>query len=207
MEKPCAETRWNACTHVFYRLYWHTYEGYRPGGTARIHGEMNGDHDVYIVFDRYIKDSLKSHERERRRGGKMMPDYELTYTSILPPRDVIMKNPRNKQILIRLLCGCSVPDNIHMVGEADNLFGHEEDDVAIISYVNMIIHDLLMYWFWKHQPPAEITMKRFDGRTISINASAEKLGAKCLELLPLHALTGRDVTIHIFTIRYVSRYV
>ena len=195
---------------LFYHVTW------PQGGTVQaladsVVKKMNGDHDVYIVFDRYIKDSLKSHERERRRGGKMMPDYELTYTSILPPRDVIMKNPRNKQILIRLLCGCSVPDNIHMVGEADNLFGHEEADVAIISYVNMIIHDhkdkvqvladvfvLLMYWFWKHQPPAEITMKRFDGRTISINASAEKLGAKCLELLPLHALTGCDTVSYPF---------
>ena len=32
-------------------------------------------------------------------------------------------------------------------------------------------------------------MKRFDGKTIDINATAMALGDKCFQLLPMHAIT------------------
>ena len=35
-------------------------------------------------------------------------------------------------------------------------------------------------------------MKRFDGKTIYVNATAMALGEKCVQLLHMHAITGCD---------------
>ena len=51
---------------------------------------------------------------------------------------------------------------------------------------------LLLYFYWKLRPSARISIKKFAGSIIDINATALKLGDKCLQLLPLHAETGCD---------------
>ena len=53
-----------------------------------------------------------------------------------------------------------------------------------------IVHDntnvfvLLVHLYWKLRPLAAITTKRFNGKTIDINATAMALGDKCIGPLP-----------------------
>ena len=51
---------------------------------------------------------------------------------------------------------------------------------------------LLVHFYWKLRPLAAITMKRFNGKTIDVNATAMTLGDKCVQRLPMHAITGCD---------------
>lgn len=166
-------------------------------------------HEVYVIFDHYKTASIKSHERDRRCGGRAGQELKMTLNMLLPTRDVVMKNTGNKKELIRLLCSRSVQKDLHMLGEDTCLFDHEEADVNLVSYTLHLIRNdnkkavqvrsddtdvlvLLMYFYWKCKPSAQITMKKFDGTVIDVNASAEKLGDKCFQLLPLHAATGCD---------------
>lgn len=170
---------------------------------------------VYIIFDKYFDGSVKSHERLRRAGGQAYSDVELTTTTQLPARDVIMNNDKNKTQIINLLCSKEQGDhNIQMIGEEQNLFDHEEADVSLISYtffmlmtgVNHVqvrcddtdIFILLLYYCWNQKPIARITMKKFDGTVININESSKQLGEKCKDILALHALTGCDSTSYPF---------
>ena len=51
---------------------------------------------------------------------------------------------------------------------------------------------LLAHFYWKLRPLAAITMKRFNGKTIDVNATAMALGDKCVQILPMHDIKGRD---------------
>jgi hypothetical protein len=56
-----------------------------------------GDHyEVHVVFEKYYNNSVKSYERERRAGGTITTDHHITLTSVLPPRDVLMKSTISK---------------------------------------------------------------------------------------------------------------
>ena len=170
--------------------------------------DVNIVDDVYIVFDRYKTGSIKEHERVRRSRGHAAPNHKLTLTTVLPARDIIMKNTLNKQQLAHLLCMCHVPPSVHMLGDVDNIFDHEEADVSTVSYANkfakeckneiQILADdtdvfvLLMHWFHKHHPNSHVTLRKFDGQIIDINVSSEMLGDPCADLLAMHALTGCD---------------
>ena len=79
---------------------------------------------------------FKEHGRVRRSKGHAAPNHQLTLTTVLPARDIIMKNALNKQQLAHLLCMCPVPPSVHMFGEVDNIFYHEEADVSMVSYTN-----------------------------------------------------------------------
>ena len=106
-----------------------------------------------------------------------------------------------------------------MIGGDECLFGHEEADVNMVSYalghpatpsrghgclqIQIVGDDadvfvLLVHFYWKLRPLAEITIKRFDGKTIDINASAMALGDTCVQLLPMHAVTGCDSVLYPF---------
>ena len=170
--------------------------------------DVNIVDDVYIVFDRYKTGSIKEHELVRRNKGHATPKHKLTLTTVLPARDVIMKNTFNKQQLAHLLCMCHVPPSVHMLEDVDNIFEHEEADVSMVSYANkfakegkkeiQILADdtdvfvLLMHWFHKHCPNSHVTLRKFDGQIIDINVSSEMLGDPCANLLVMHALTGCD---------------
>ena len=122
-----------------------------------------------------------------------------------------MKHSGNKKQLIQLMCSNNTADNIHMIGEEQNMFDHEEADVSIISYL-FFLHQcgelehiqvrcddtdiliLLLYFYWNMKPNIQITMKKFDESIIDINATATKLGNTCDQLLAMHALTGCDTT-------------
>ena len=167
-----------------------------------------GPHDTYIIFDKYLPGSIKSHERMRRAGGTVPRHHTLSKDMPLPSRDIIMKRDENKDQLIKLLCdtnhGCPT---LHIIGKEQSMFNHEEADVNIVSYllslheekrhIQVVADDtdifvLLVFYVWKHKVATQISMKKHDGSIISISATAEKLGDKCKCLLPLHSLTGCD---------------
>ena len=163
---------------------------------------------VYIVLDRYKTGSIEEHGRVRRSKGHAAPNHKLTLTTVLPARDIIMKNTLNKQQLASLPCMCHVPPSVHMLGDVYNIFDHEEADVSMVSYANkfategkkeiQILADdtdvfvLLMHWFHKHCLNSLVTLRKFDGQIIDINVSFEMLGDPCANLLAMHALTGCD---------------
>ena len=55
-----------------------------------------------LVFDQYIVESVKDHER-RRRAGVGSTTFNLAMNSPLPSREAVMKNKHNKRGLSRLL--------------------------------------------------------------------------------------------------------
>ena len=173
---------------------------------------------VMVVFDRYVDGSLKSHERVRRAQGVMPGEFLITSDSPLPCRETVMKNSENKKRLIDTICYHNVkesPHNMHLIGDKQNTFGHEEADVTIISYLFLLIQTgdvhhiqvrtddtdillLLIYFYWNQQPDVQISMMKFDDSVIDINACARRLGSKCNQLLAMHALTGCDSTSYPF---------
>ena len=95
---------------------------------------------VFLIFDNYNENSIKSYERSRRSGGVSYPDVKLNINSPLPAREKIMKNSSNKRILINLLCNYNSVENVNMIGEEQNEFQHEEADVSIISYLYLLFN-------------------------------------------------------------------
>ena len=170
------------------------------------------NHEVFVIFDKYFEGSIKSHERSRRAADAHCPSHHLTMDTVLPPREVVMKNTENKKQLLKLLCEANTADHIHMTCEGLCLFGHEEADVCIVTYLQRIIQEgntkivvaaddtdifaLLVHFCWKWQllDTISITMKKMNGKLININEVCRKLGPKCIEVLGLHALTGCDTT-------------
>ena len=147
--------------------------------------------------------------------GVKQNHHKLTRETVLPRREAIMNSNSTKKELIYQLCINRTPDNITMVGEEQCLFGHEEADVNILSYTDMLVKRgkrniqinaddndifiLLMCFVWKWQiPDLCIQMKKFDGSLIDINNSVSDLGAACGNLLAAHALTGCDTVSYPF---------
>ena len=168
-------------------------------------------HDVYVIFDKYHKNSIKTHERNRRTGQYIYPDRNITINTPLPNRDAIMKNTENKKKVIKLLCENNTEyPHVRMVSQASCPFGHEEADVSIIRYIFLLlqmnikimqvladdndIFVLLIFFIWKWKADIQVTMKKTDGTVIDINKSASNLGRSANRLLALHALTGCDST-------------
>jgi hypothetical protein len=174
------------------------------------------EHDVIVVFDRYVEGSIKTHERLRRTGEVFCPTLNLTLEMSLPTRNSIMKSAHNKKELIKVFCTGNDSQNVAMVGEENSVYKHEEADCNIISYVKALIIQehkhiqvvaddtdifaLLVFfcWKWKGQYTAQISMRKSDGRVIDINATAKKLGHKSLQLLAVHAITGCDTVSYLF---------
>ena len=165
-------------------------------------------HSCYVIFDKYIPGSTKSHERARRARGIKTPLHNLTAESPLPSRDVVMKSDYNKKQLIRVICSINHGfPHLVLIGEEQCLFKHEEADVNIISYllflkeskshIQVIADDtdifmLLVYYVWKHKVKTQISMRLHDRRVIDINKTVCHLGNCCKDLLPMHALSGCD---------------
>ena len=121
-----------------------------------------------------------------------------------------MKTAHNKKEIIKELCKNNTKSHIILIGESNNVFGHEEADVSMISYMKLALDQnvesilivcddtdvfvLLLHFFWKWKPAASIHMKRMvdEKKTIDINATAMNLGTMCEQLLAVHALSGCD---------------
>lgn len=118
-----------------------------------------------------------------------------------------MANENNKRQLIKLQCSSNYNKNslIHLIGENNCKFEHEEADVMMISYVLRMIETkkqnihivsddtdvfvLLLHYYWIYKPTTKITMQKFDGQLKDINSSANQLGENCNKILAFHALT------------------
>ena len=60
----------------------------------------------------------------------------------------------------------------------------------------MDIFVLLVYFMWCYNSPAQVSMKKYNGEVIDINATAMTLGDRCQDLLPAYALSGCDSISH-----------
>ena len=87
-----------------------------------------------IVFDKYENISAKDHER-KRRADEVVINYELSISSKLPKRDAIMKNKLNKRQLGSVLCTFDFGDGVTTDSSDDYVFGHDEADITMVSYV------------------------------------------------------------------------
>jgi len=170
-------------------------------------------HTTYIIFDRYDKHSIKSHERQRRAKSSKSHEYVLNSNTILPAKDVVMKSDVNKSALIQYMCDANRTNpHLQLIGE-DCEYHHEEADVKIISYllklspqrkhIQILADDtdifvLLVFFFWVYKPAAQVSMRKYDGKVIDIKATALKLGDKCFDLLAVHALSGCDTVSYPF---------
>ena len=51
---------------------------------------------------------------------------------------------------------------------------------------------LLVYFTWYYNPTAKISIKKYNGQFIDINATVSKYGDKCSNILATHSLSGCD---------------
>ena len=136
--------------------------------------------ECVLAFDRYDNESPNDHERMWRAG--------VGYTNY----SIAINNPLPSAVTI------DTHDTV--------MFGHEEAEVTIISYVMQAVGEgknvvrvlcddtdvfvLLVFWMWRYH----MQMERWDGAEVNINQTCTKLGSKCLQLLEMFALTGCDTT-------------
>ena len=102
---------------------------------------LRSSKEAYVIFDHYNEDSIKSHERERRAAAIIPQYHTLTQNTVLPPMDVVMKNVHNKKQLIEQLCLAPHDEHIHIIGEQECIYGHEEADVNIITYMLSLLKE------------------------------------------------------------------
>ena len=105
-----------------------------------------------------------------------------------------MKNKHNKRGLSRLLCTFNLGCGVTVDSIDDGVFGHDEDDITIISYMRQAADDgrhvvrvlsddtdifvLLVYWTWRcelHDRLA-VQMEKWDGVILDVNATCAHLG-------------------------------
>ena len=180
---------------------------------TRISRYDSGGAEVVLAFDKYYDLSPKDHERIRR-GGVGSTKFNLDINTSLPKRDAIMRNNHNKIELCRVLSAFSMGSNVTVESRFDEKYGHDEADITMISYVldandkgasviRVVSDDtdvfvLLVYWVYKRQIQSAVQMEKWDGTVLSINDTCANIGAKSLELLCLHYLTGSDATSYPF---------
>ena len=162
-----------------------------------------------VIFDQYENISAKDHERQRRAGGGST-EYNLTLTTVLPGREIIMKNKRNKQRLGELLCTNDLGEHIQLVNKADSFVTNEEADISMISHmldalkngattIRILCDDtdvfvLMVYWCWKTGTTCHLQMGKWDGKILDINHTVQTLGEKCSSILAIYVLSGCDTT-------------
>ena len=126
--------------------------------------------------------------------------------SPLPKRDAIMKSKNNKRKLASVLSTFTVGDMTTTESRDNSTFDHDEAYITMISYaikaakygkdVIRVLSDdtdvfvLLVYWVYREEMTSKVQMERWDGTVLGINATCADLGAQCLQLLGMHAISG-----------------
>ena len=103
---------------------------------------------------------------------------------------------------------------MNLIGEKQNKLGHEEADASLISYMldevskgkeriivtsdDTDIFVLLVYYCWRFKLNCEVMIRKINDKCISVQATAESLRTKCLELPQMHALSGCDTVSYPF---------
>ena len=191
---PLSETEIVDGNELLYHINWPKLGTVDDLANRVIKNFSGKGHTIYVVFDRYRELSVKA--------------YDLQRNAILPAKEDIMKSSRNKQQLIKHISETKVHGKLHLIGDKQCKFDHEEADVNIIAYMleqinkgikhiqitadDTDIFVLAVYFLHKYNLKANIVMKKNNGRFIDINSSAESLGTKCLDLLALNAVSGCD---------------
>ena len=87
-----------------------------------------------VLFDRYDQEapSAKDHEWTRRGRAK---EVHQTPNTIVPCREVILHNSKNKNLLNNILCSYPLPHNIQLVNMLDCVVIHDEADVTLCCYM------------------------------------------------------------------------
>ena len=166
-----------------------------------------------ILFDRYDQDapSAKDHERTRRGRAK---EVRLTPNTLLPCREVILHNSKNKNLLNNILCSYPLPHNIQLVNMLDCGVTHDEADVTLCSHMLKAVAEgaltirilsddtdvfvLFVYWTSRMRV-VKIQMEKWNGDVLEINETVQRLGLrKCSQLLGIHALSGCDTVSYPF---------
>ena len=167
-----------------------------------------------ILFDRYDQDapSAKDHERTRRGRAK---DLRLTPNTLLPCRDVIIHNSKNKNLLNNILCSYPLPHNIQLVNMLDCVVTYDEADVTLCSYMLKAVAEgaqtirilnedtdvfvLFVYCTSRMRVVAKIQMEKWNRDVLDINETVQRLAPiKCSQLLSIHALSGCDTASYPF---------
>ena len=171
-------------SQLFYRIVW-PHHGSVSDLMSSIQGRLvryTDGAEKIIVFDKYHDISAKDHER-MRRAGEVVIDYELSITSPLPKRDAILKSKNNKRRLASMLSTFNVGENVTMETLNDGVFGHDEADITMVSYVleaanfgkdviRVLSDDtdvliLLVYWVYREGLQCKVQMERWDGTVLS----------------------------------------
>ena len=166
----------------------------RPGCKPRHStGPLSSSLQKIILFDRYDQDapSAKDHERTRRGRAK---EVRLTPNTLLPCREVILHNSKNKNLLNNILCSYPLPHNIQLVNMLDCVVTHDEADVTLCSYMLKAVAEgaqtirilngdtdvfvLLVYWTLRMRVVAKIQMEKWNGDVLDINETVQRLGSR-----------------------------
>ena len=70
-----------------------------------------------------------------RHAGDAIIDFDLSISTSLPKRDVILRSKNNKEKLASVLSTFNIADNVTMETKDDGAFDHDEADITIVSYV------------------------------------------------------------------------
>ena len=159
-----------------------------------------------ILFDRYDQEALsaKDHERTRRGRAKQV---HLTPNTLLPCREVILHNSKNKNLLNNILCSYPLPHNIQLVNMLDCVVTHDEADVTLCSYmlkavaagaqtIRILSDDtdvfvLLEYWTSRMRVVAKIQMEKWNGDILDINETVQWLGPQKVQSTSRYPCTIR----------------
>ena len=161
-----------------------------------------------ILYDRYDQDAPSAKDQERTRRGRAK-EIRLTPNTILPCREVILHNSKNKNLLNNILCSYPLPHNIQLVNMLDCVVTHDEADVTLCSYMLKAVAEgaqtirilsddtdvfvLLVYWTSRMPFVAKIQIEKWNGDVLDINETVQRLGPrKCGQLFGIHALSGCD---------------
>ena len=98
--------------------------------------------EVLVIFDRYDDRSANYHKRIRR-AGEGAGNYNITTSSKLLCRDVIMKSKANKKALVRILSTFNLGNNVTMVGREESMYSHDE------AYIIRLRYCILSIWSWQ----------------------------------------------------------
>ena len=78
-------------------------------------------------------------------AGVGSTNYNIAINSPLPSRDAILKNKHNKKQLSRVLSTFDMGDAVTIDTQDTMVFGHEEADVIIISYVLQAVCEEILW--------------------------------------------------------------
>ena len=133
-------------------------------------------------------------------------EVRLTPRTLLPCREVILHNSKNKNLLNNILCSYPLPHNMQLFNMLVCVVTHDEAYVTLCSYMMKAVAEgahtirilsddtdvfvLLVYWTSRMRVVAKIQMEKWNGDVLDINEIIQQLGPrKCSQLHGIHTLS------------------